>query len=38
VFHRIASKFRTVIRTIGANANRAPWVAPVAILVFLMLR
>ena len=38
MFDRIASKFRTVIRTIGANANRTPWLAPVAILVFFLFR
>jgi hypothetical protein len=38
VFDRIASKFRTVIRAIGASANRSPWVAPVTILAFFLFR
>jgi hypothetical protein len=36
VFDRIASKFRTVIRTIGASVNRSPWAAPIAIVVFFL--
>ncbi len=38
MFDRIVSRVRNIIRTIGASGNRAPWVAPVAFLVFFLFR